>query len=85
MIQYQRGMNNDPSFTFANILAFGGSLLLAFAIGGHVGKALARGQEADVTQVQVVVDTLYRPPPGFIEAFRLRCTWEPRTESIDVR
>ena len=43
--------------------------------------SLIRCTEPPADPVPAVrVDTVYAPPPGFIEGFRLRCEWVPEEE-----
>lgn len=55
-----------------------GALVLAFVL----ALLALRCESAEPTVPDLQVDTLYQPPPGFLEAFNLRCEWLPADDTL---
>lgn len=49
----------------------------------YLAREQKRQSVSALKDTLIVTDTLYIPPPGYTEAFRLDCRWIPREESRD--
>ena len=65
-------------------IAVGVWLIIVIGAGITLGRIITPGLVNIRNQKPAVViqlDTIYAPPPGFIEGFRLECRWVPDTLS----